>query len=107
LPKPAVLVLTLWTGPFVATIGTTLLVTGYMVVGPAHWLKKTMQLTYISWDFKLFIIALGVLYIALAWLGQNVVFQRLARLIGQAKESLTKLPKTRKQYKLIRERMLL
>ncbi|KAK3945050.1 vacuolar cation-transporting ATPase YPK9 [Diplogelasinospora grovesii] len=92
--------------PFMTTIGVTLLFTVYMVAGPTHWLKSLMQLTYMSWDFKLLIISLGGLYLALAWIGENYIFQRLARLIGQTKQSLTKQSKKRKEYKVIQERML-
>ncbi|KAK3378169.1 hypothetical protein B0H63DRAFT_479050 [Podospora didyma] len=91
--------------PFVATIGTTLLVTAYMVGGTAPWLDRVMQLTYISWDFKLYTIALGISYLTLAYVGEHYVFQRLARLIGHAKQSFTRLPKKRKEYKVIQEQM--
>jgi len=77
-----------------------------MVGGPAQWVQRLMQLTFIAGDFKLFIVALGLLYLGLAWAGENLVFQRLARVIGQAKEVLTKKQKTRKQYKVILEQML-
>ncbi|KAK3686010.1 hypothetical protein B0T22DRAFT_410822 [Podospora appendiculata] len=92
--------------PFVATIAVTLGITAYMILGPAHWLKHLMQLTHVAWDFRLFIIALGVLYLSLAWVGEHYVFQRLARVIGHTKQSLTKKPKNRKEYKLIQERMV-
>lgn len=88
------------------TIATTLLITVYMVAGPAQWLQRLMQLTYMAGDFKIFIITLGVLYFALAWAGENLIFQRLARLIGHAKQSITQKQKTRKQYKVILEQML-
>lgn len=65
-----------------------------------------MQLTYLSWDFKLYIIGLGMVYLALAWSGEHWAFQPLAQLIGKAKQSVLKQPKTRKQYKVIREQML-
>lgn len=65
-----------------------------------------MQLTSISWDFKLYIIGLGMAYLALAWMGEHWAFQPLARLIGKAKQSVLKQPKTRKQYKVIQEQML-
>lgn len=93
-------------GPFVATITTTLCITLLMVLSPPGWLAKFMQLTYVSWDFKLCIIGLGVLYFGLAWSGEHWVFQPLARLIGRMKQSVLKRPKQRKQYKLIQEQML-
>lgn len=89
-----------------ATIIVVLLINLYMIEGPAHWLQRLMQLTYVAGDFKLYIITLGIMYLGLAWVGENFVFQRLARLIGRAKESLTKREKVRKQYKVILEQML-
>jgi cation-transporting ATPase 13A2 len=90
----------------VATIATALLIISYMVSGWNQWLQKVMQLTYMAGDFKLFIMVLGLLYLGLAWTGENLVFQRLARLIGHAKLALTQRQKTRKQYKVILEQML-
>lgn len=76
-----------------------------MVLGPAHWLKKLMQLTKVSWDFKFFIVALGLAYFLTAWLGEKFIFQRLARIIGRTRQAITKRTKKRKEYKLIQERM--
>lgn len=92
--------------PFVTTIAITLAITLYMVLGPAHWLKKGMQLTKISWDFKVFLITLGLIYLGVAWMGEYHVFQRLARVIGKLKQAATGRRKKRKQYKVIREEML-
>jgi len=94
------------TGPFVATVTVVLLITTYMVSGPARWFQYLMQLTYMASDFKLFIMAMGLVYLGLAWVGENLIFHRLARLIGHAKQAMTKKSKTRKQYKVILEQML-
>jgi cation-transporting ATPase 13A3/4/5 len=92
--------------PFVATISVALLITLDLVLGPVRWTRHLMQLTYISWDFKLVIVALGVLYLTLAYIGEHYVFQRLARIIGKITTSVTKKTKKRKEYKLIQEKML-
>lgn len=93
-------------GPFVATISIAWLVTVYMVLVPAHWVEKLMQLTAISWDFKLTIVALGLVYLAVAWAGEHYVFNRVAGVIGRARQVATgKSSKRRKQYKAIKERM--
>lgn len=92
--------------PFVTTIAVTLVITLYMVLGPAHWLRKGMQLTWTSWDFKLFIITLGLVYLGVAWTGEHRLFQGLSRVIGKLKQATTGIRKTRKQYKVIREEML-
>lgn len=77
-----------------------------MVIRPPGWLSSFMQLTYVSWDFTLFMMGLGVLYLGLAWSGEHWVFQPLARLIGQMKQSVFMRPKKRKEYKIIQEQML-
>lgn len=87
-------------------ISIALLTTMYLVLAPAKWISHLMQLTYISWDFKFLIICLGFLYFTLAWIGENYIFQRLARFIGHATKAMTKQSKKRKEYKLIQERML-
>lgn len=90
-----------------ATILATLLITLYMILVPARWVKHLMQLTRTSWDFELFMISLGLLYLACAWVSEKYLFQRLARLLGQVKEGLSRQPKKRKEYKLILEQMRL
>ena len=92
--------------PFVAMISVALLVTLDLVLGPVKWVSRLMQLTFISWDFKLVIIGLGVLYFVLAYIGEHYVFQRLARIIGHVTTSITKKTKKRKEYKIIQEKML-
>lgn len=87
-------------------IAIALLITLDLVLGPARWVSHLMQLTYISWDFKLLIVGLGVLYVTLAWIGEHYLFQRLARFIGRVTTAVTKKTKKRKEYKLIQEKML-
>lgn len=92
--------------PFVMTIIVTFVITLIMTLGPVHWLKHTMQLTKISWDFKLFLITLGFVYLGFAWTGEHYVFQKLARVMGKLKQAVTAKRKQRKQYKVIREEMM-
>ena len=94
-------------GPFVTTISIALLITIYMVLGPARWLRELMQLTKISKHFSLYVMVLGLVYLIVAWTGEHIVFQRLARWIGHAKEKVTRGSKKRKEYKVIQERMRL
>lgn len=77
-----------------------------MVIRPPGWLSDFMDLTSLSWSFKGVIIGLGVAYFILAWTGEHLVFQRLARLIGKWKVTVLKRAKVRKQYKVIQEQML-
>jgi cation-transporting P-type ATPase 13A2 len=87
------------------TIVLALAIVIYMVFTPARWLRKLMQLTPISTSFKLTLLLLGIVYLVLAWIFENFVFQRLARAIGQAQRRLAKTSKQRKEYKIINERM--
>lgn len=90
--------------PFVVTIVVTLLFSSYMLFDPADWLYKFMQLTSMTWDFRVFIMVLGIGYFVLAWVCEQYVFQRIAKYIGKLRERFGK-KKERKQYKLIQERM--
>ena len=87
-------------------IAFALLITLDLVLGPAKWVSHLMQLTYISWDFKLVIVGLGALYFTLAYLGEHYIFQHVARIIGRVVTAVTKKTKKRKEYKLIQEKML-
>ncbi|ROT40887.1 ATPase [Sodiomyces alkalinus F11] len=93
--------------PFMAAVGLTLLGTLYMILAPAKWVQRLMQLTKTPWDFKLFMIALGGIYLVVAWSSEKFIFPRLARLAGHFKETMLRRPKQRKTYKLIQEKMRL
>jgi len=91
--------------PFVVTIVATLLFSCYMLLDPAVWLVSFMQLTNMALDFRIFILVLGCGYFCLAWSAEKYFFPRLAKLFGIAKERLGKMPKRRKVYKVIQEKM--
>jgi cation-transporting ATPase 13A3/4/5 len=78
-----------------------------MIVKPAHWVKRLMQLTSTDWDFQLFMIMLGALYLACAWVSEKHVFQGMARALGRLKQKVSGQPKKRKAYKTILEDMRL
>jgi cation-transporting P-type ATPase 13A2 len=92
-------------GPFLATIGAALAITLYMVLGPAQPIKKLMELTKTRWDFQLFMILVGVLYLIVAWLSEKFLLPWLARHLGRARRAVTKRPKKRKEYKEILDGM--
>ncbi|KAG9232990.1 hypothetical protein BJ875DRAFT_379522 [Amylocarpus encephaloides] len=46
--------------PFVVTIVASLLFASYMLFDPSEGLANFMQLTYLTWDFKTFILTLGI-----------------------------------------------
>ncbi|EQK99892.1 hypothetical protein OCS_04395 [Ophiocordyceps sinensis CO18] len=89
--------------PFAATIMLALVVTLYLVMGPAHWFKKLMDLTHMSWGYKMFLMGLGVMYLLMAWTFEKHFAMPLARWLGVAKQSMTGRAKRRKEYKTIRE----
>lgn len=76
-----------------------------MVLGPAHWLKKLMQLSKTSLDFEVFLLVLGVVFLGVGWVFERHVSQRLARWLGRFKQRVTGATKTRKEYKVIEESM--
>jgi cation-transporting P-type ATPase 13A2 len=91
----------------VTTIAVGLAISVYMTTTPSRWVRKLMQLTHMSSSFKTTILALGLAYLIVAWVSENYVFQRLARLAGRAKLAATGRAKIRKEYKLIAERMMI
>jgi len=91
--------------PFVVTIVATLLFSCYMLLDPAVWLARFMQLTDMSLNFRIFVLVLGCGYFLLAWVAEKHLLPRLAKLLGLAKEKLGKFPKQRKTYKLIQAKM--
>ena len=75
------------------------------MLGPAHWLKKLMQLTWISLSFKLTILFLAVLYILCAWVFEKQVSQTLVKAFAHIRNAVSRKPKQRKAYKTILEKM--
>jgi cation-transporting ATPase 13A2 len=89
----------------VVTIVVALLFSLYMLFDPSESVAKFMQLTKMSWDFRSFILALGIGYIALAWASENYLLPRLAKYLGSLKTAVTRKPKQRKAYKIVLEQM--
>ena len=94
-------------GPFTFTVVTALIITMYMILRPTQWLKEFMELSRIEWDFKLFLLALGIIYFVFAWVLEKYLARHLSRAIGQLKQSIKGTTKKRKQYKVIQEEMWL
>lgn len=92
--------------PFVVTILFALIVTCYMLFDPAQWLEKLMQLTWMSVQFRVFLLVLGLGNFVVAWFGEKYVFPGAARWIGVLKVKINpRWRKKRKEYKIIREGM--
>jgi cation-transporting ATPase 13A2 len=85
---------------------TALFLSTYMLTDPADWLTKLMELTYMSWDFKMFLLGLAAAGFAVMYFSEVFVFPRLARWIGVVKVKVApRTRKKRKEYKIIAEGM--
>lgn len=93
------------TGPFILTIFLSLAVILFMVIGSSQWLTTVMELTWMSWDYKLFLVGLGGLYLGAAWLFERHVAVPLSKAFGQMKVAATGKTKQRKQYKQIQSEL--
>ena len=92
--------------PFVITIITTLLFSAYMLLDPGAGLARFMQLTYLSIDFKIFILVLALGGFLFAWIAERRVFLWLARMIGKAHDRMwPQRRKKKKKYKLLQAKM--
>lgn len=91
--------------PFVITMGVTLAISSYMLFDPAPWLADLMELTWMSVDFRLFILALAAASFLCSYLAEKKIFQPLATAIGKLRVKLGGKKKKRKEYKLILEGM--
>lgn len=91
--------------PFTATITLAFLVATYMTLAPAHWLRKLMQLTKMSLNYELFLVGLGIVFLAAAWAFERHLALRLAKLVGRVRKGATGTSKKRKGYKIIQEEM--
>lgn len=76
-----------------------------MLFDPSPGLASFMQLTPMDWDFKTFILVLGIGYIAVSWITEHYVFPKLSKYLGVLKVKISRKPKQRKAYKLVLEHM--
>lgn len=77
-----------------------------MLFDPGTWLSNLMQLTEMSFDFKVFLLVLALGGLACAWIAESRVFLWLARLLGMLHDKLwPHRCKKRKQYKRVLEEM--
>lgn len=88
--------------PFVVTIVAASLFCAYMLLDPAAWLARVMQLTPMPGDFKIFILVLALGGLACAWVAERRVFPIFARQIGNLYPLIRpRYRKKRKEYKLV------
>ena len=94
--------------PFVVTIVVSLLFTTYLLVDPGIGLSQFMQLTWLSFSFKIFLLVLTVVGFVAAWLAEKHVFLWLAGAIGRLHDCMWPYRrKKRKAYKVLKENMKL
>ncbi|KAL9048846.1 MAG: hypothetical protein Q9162_007517 [Coniocarpon cinnabarinum] len=92
--------------PFVITMMVALSISTYMLFDPAHWLVNLMQLTYMSDQFKGFLVVLALGGFACAYGAERYVFPPLAKLIGRIRQwSRPSRTKKRKEYKEVLEKL--
>ena len=92
--------------PFVVTLVVALMISTYMLLGPAKWLFDFMQLTPMDLDFKGFLLILAAVGFGVSYLSEKMVFPSLSRWIGKVRVRMSpKNRKQRKQYKIIAEGM--
>ncbi|KAF2095169.1 hypothetical protein NA57DRAFT_68149 [Rhizodiscina lignyota] len=91
--------------PFVVTLVVALMISTYMLLGPAKWLYNFMELTPMDVDFKIFLLILAAVGFAISYGSEKFVFPHLAGWVGRMKVKLSKTKKKRKEYKVILEGM--
>ena len=92
------------TVPFAVTVVATSLFCAYMLFDPGVWLADLLQLTFMSVNFKGFLLILAFGGFACASIAERNVFLLLARVIGNAYDLLRPSQrKKRKEYKLLLE----
>lgn len=92
--------------PFVVTMVVALAISSYMLFDPADWLFDLMELTWMSFSFRGFIVALAVGGFSISYAAERILFPRLAKFIGVARTRLRpEHQKKRKEYKVVLEGM--
>lgn len=90
--------------PFVVTIVVTLIFSLYMLLDPAEWLSRFMQLTFMSMSFELQLLLLAAAGFAVSWMAERYLFPELARFLGRLnKRFRPSRQKKRKEYKILLE----
>ncbi|KAF2171020.1 hypothetical protein M409DRAFT_18993 [Zasmidium cellare ATCC 36951] len=91
--------------PFVVTMFVALAISSYMLFDPAPWLEDFMELTWMSADFRIFILVLAIGAFFVSYLAERQIFPRMARILGKLVQKMRRTAKKRKEYKVIAEEM--
>ncbi|KAI9790387.1 MAG: hypothetical protein M1816_005205 [Peltula sp. TS41687] len=89
--------------PFVVTIVVALMVSSYMLLDPAAWLQRLMELTFLSTTFSLILLVLAIIGFGSSWVAEKHLLPHLAKMVGKVKDRSS--PKKRKLYKVLQEEM--
>ena len=90
--------------PFCVTLVVALFISLYMLLDPAEWLQSFMDLTNMSLEYELFLLALALVGFVIAYLAEQYLLPQMAKWVGQLNKKLrTSHQKKRKQYKVIQE----
>lgn len=77
-----------------------------MLLDPAEWLVRLMELTELSGDFKVVMVILAVATLVGSWCLEQYIFVYLVRALKLVQKHLApKNQKARKRYKVIDESM--
>lgn len=91
---------------FMATIVLVTIFTTYVTLYPSAWIASVLQLTYLTWSFKVVILGLAALDIFLSWIGETFVFVQIVKAFaGMKKRALGGNGKKRKLFKTVLEDM--
>jgi cation-transporting ATPase 13A3/4/5 len=87
-------------------MATALFLSTYLLLDPAKWLVSLMDLTEMSWDFKVILLVIAIIAFALMYCCEIWLFPRLAKWIGEVTaRARPGSKKKRKEYKVIIEGM--
>ena len=90
--------------PFCVTLVVALFISLYMLLDPAEWLQSFMDLTGMSLEYELFLLALALVGFVVAYLAEQYLLPQMAKWVGQLNKKLrSSHQKKRKQYKVIQE----
>lgn len=78
----------------------------FMLARPPRFVKEVMQLTWMSADYKAFLLALAICAFAVSWVAEHYVFPKIARGLGDLIQRLRpSRKKKRREYKVLLETM--
>ncbi|KAE8132187.1 hypothetical protein BDV38DRAFT_261945 [Aspergillus pseudotamarii] len=91
---------------FISVVVVDLIISCYMLFRPSRWVGQIMQLTFLSGNFAISLLALAVSSFIFSCIAERALFPSLARALGRAYGLLRPgHHKKRRQYKVLLEEM--